>query len=101
MTTEQTACWIFLATAVASENDAAEVASISSAADMINHAVPTQEELQTSLAWLTEKGIILQEGNAYRLTPKGKADYKQASKKTTRMSRIWENLENIVKKYNT
>jgi len=99
MTTEQTISWIFMSTAYASKNDFADLQSISSMADGINRAVPTQEELENSMIWLKEKGLIVQHGDKYALTPKGKSDYKEASKKTTVVFKIWDNLDMILRKY--
>ena len=81
MTDTQTISWIFLSTAIASQTEPADVASISNIADGINHAVPTHKELQTSLTWLIQSGLVVKMGNKYSLTEKGKLDYAEASKK--------------------
>lgn len=101
MTNEQTISWIFLATALASNNGHANLNAIANAADFINHAIPSQDELHTSMAWLTSKGFVINNGSTYSMTSKGKTDYEEASKKTPTLSNVWENLEKIVKKYNT
>jgi hypothetical protein len=58
MTNEQTISWIFLSIALASQTEPTDFSGISSVADGINHAVPTQKELQTSIAWLTTNGLV-------------------------------------------
>lgn len=40
-------------------------------ADAINHAIPTQEELNVSLGWLAHRGLIRKDGELYRLTETG------------------------------
>ena len=62
-------------------------------ADGINHAVPTQKELQISIAWLTNKGLILKNGKRYELTNKGKLEYEAVSKNSDKLLAIWKHLE--------
>ncbi len=99
MTDRQTISWIFLSTAIASEKESADFASISDIADGINHAIPTHKELQTSLTWLTQNGLIIKTGNKYSLTEKGKLDYKESSKDIGTVLKIWENIETRLKRY--
>ena len=93
MTDKQTISWIFLATALATNTKPTDISGISSVADGINHAVPTQKELQTSISWLTTKGLIIKQGKNYELTSKGKLEYETASKNTQTIMKIWENIE--------
>ena len=93
---EQTYSWIFLATAMASETEPANFSSISTIADGINHAVPTHKELQTSLAWLTGKGLVTKIKNKYSLSEKGNPYYNEASKAGS-LPMIWKTLEEILK----
>ncbi|MDB5280239.1 MAG: hypothetical protein JWR61_5194 [Ferruginibacter sp.] len=93
MTDLQTISWIFLATALATNTKPTDISGISSVADGINHAVPTQKELQTSIAWLTTKGLVIKRGKNYELTSKGKLAYESASKNTQTVMKIWENIE--------
>lgn len=93
MTDLQTISWIFLATALATNTKPTDISGISSVADGINHVVPTQKELQTSISWLTTKGLIIKQGKNYELTSKGKLAYESASKNTQTVMKIWENIE--------
>jgi hypothetical protein len=88
-----TISWIFLATALATNTTPADIIGISSVADGINHAVPTQKELQTSISWLATEGLIIKQGKNYELTSKGKLEYEVASKNTKTLMKIWKNLE--------
>ena len=90
MTDLQTISWIFLATALATNTKPTDISGISSVADGINHAIPTQKELQTSISWLTTKGLILKHGKNYELTSKGKLEYELASRNTQTVMKIWE-----------
>ncbi len=93
MTEIQTISWIFLATALATNIKPTDINGISSVADGINHAVPTQKELQTSIFWLTNKELIIKQGRNYELTSKGKLEYKTASKNIQTLMKIWKNIE--------
>lgn len=81
MSDSRTVAWILLSVELASGNDPANYRSISSVADGINHAVPTQRELQCSLSWLVRAGLVLKTGSHYSISPDGKsfiAEYRQA-----------------------
>ena len=93
MTDKQTISWIFLAIALATNTKPTDISGISSVADGINHAVPTQKELQISITWLTTKGLIIKQGKNYELTSKGKLEYELASKNNQTVKKVWENLE--------
>ena len=65
---------------LASGNAPANFHSISSVADGINHAVPTQKELQSSLSWLVKAGLVSKAGSNYSISPAGKSfvsEYRQ------------------------
>jgi predicted transcriptional regulator len=93
MTDKQTISWIFLATALATNTKPTNISGISSVADGINHAIPTQKELQTSISWLIRNELIIKQGKNYELTSKGKSEYEIASNKTVILMKIWENIE--------
>jgi hypothetical protein len=93
MTDIKTISWIFLATAVATNTKPTDINGISAVADGINHVVPTQKELQTSISWLTRQGLIIKHRRNYKLTSKGKLEYETASKNTQTIMKIWENIE--------
>lgn len=95
----QTISWIFLATALATNTKPTDISGISSVADGINHAVPTQKELQTSISWLTTQGLIIKQGKNYELTSKGKLEYEKASKNTQTLMKIWKNIELNLNRY--
>jgi hypothetical protein len=97
MLPSSTISWIFMATALASQNAPADVPSISSAADAINHAIPTGEELQMSFNWLQLRNLITRTEEKFSLTKEGIALYKLASKKTSVWMKIWTNLEQLLK----
>lgn len=89
----QTISWIFLATALATCARPTNSNEISTIADGINHAIPTQKELQTAFSWLLKQGLILKQGKNYKLTSKGKIEYEKASKNTKPLLSIRENIE--------
>lgn len=93
MTAIQTISWIFLATALASSTKPTDINGISSVADGINHSIPTQKELQTSISWLINKGLILKQGKKYELTYEGKNEYEKALKDDKILMLIWKKIE--------
>ena len=91
MTEAQTFSWIFYAVAQASQSDSVSYSGIESVADGINHAVPTQKEMQISLAWAVAQNLIQKEGKRFRLTEEGKRLFDDVSVGT--MMNTWKNLE--------
>jgi hypothetical protein len=65
MTDRQIISWIFYAVAMASQERPVDIKGISMAADGINHAIPTQKELQLALAWLLKEKLIKEEQKKY------------------------------------
>jgi hypothetical protein len=95
----RTIAWIYLAISMASQTEPADFNGISMTADGINHAVPTQKELQTSTFWLMSKSLVKKVGKKYTLTEKGKEDYATAQVETKTLLKMWDNLEKIIKNY--
>lgn len=93
MTEEQTYSWIFTAIAIASPTKPLNYSEISNVADGINHAIPTQKELQTSINWLIKNELIRKIGKKYELSEKGADLFKESSDKESLISNIWKNLE--------
>ncbi|MBP6759678.1 MAG: hypothetical protein KA133_10530 [Flavobacterium sp.] len=89
----QTFSWIFLAIALATSKKPTDINGVSLVADGINHAIPTQKELQTSIAWLIKQGLILKQGKNYELTSNGKIEYDKASKDTKILLSILKKIE--------
>ena len=90
---EHTFAWIFLATALASQTEPTNIKEVSMVADGINHAVPTQKELQTSFSWLTKQGLVVKQAKKYLLTSEGKLVYENASQNTKILQKIIQKLE--------
>lgn len=99
MTEEQIVSWIFLSTALATSTEPSDIRGISIVADGINHAIPTQKELEASLSWLTQNGLVAKKGKKYCLTIEGKIKFENASKSTIIVFEIWKNLEKNIKKF--
>lgn len=95
----RTISWIYLAICIASKNEPVDFDGISMTADGINHAIPTHKEMQRSIKWLSEKGLIRKVENKYTLTPKGKDDYKKATDETNSLVNIWDNMEQKILNY--
>ena len=97
MTEIKNRSWIFLALALGSQQAPVDIKGISEIADGINHAVPTQKELKSSIGWLIKNGYVKQENSKYTLTKKGMIDYNFASVNTNILFNIWKNLEHQLK----
>jgi predicted transcriptional regulator len=93
MTENQLISWIFLSTALASQERPANCSEISMVADGINHSIPTEKEIMSSLNWLINKKLILEENKKYYLTQEGMIKYELATKETKILFKIWSNLE--------
>ena len=100
MTDFQTVSWIFLATALASQERGANAAGILAVADGINHSVPTQKEMQTSLKWLLTRDLVLKEQGKYNLTDQGQELFQQVKKRSDILSKMWEILETDLRRVN-
>ncbi len=96
---KRTIAWIYLSVSIASQTEPADFNGISMIADGINHAVPTQKELQNSTSWLISKGLIKKVGKKYTLTEKGKEDYTTVQKETKTLLNMWNDLEKKIKNY--
>ena len=69
--------WIFLTVT----EQPTSLQDIVGVADFINHAIPTQNELQVSLGWLQAQGLIKKEEGNYLLTEAGVTLRKSVSHK--------------------
>jgi hypothetical protein len=99
MTQEETSSLILLATAIASKTERADFRAISKVAGGINHASPKQKEFETSIAWLINAGLVRKQGIKYSLTSEGQLNYEEASKQSSVLFDIWDNLQIILRKY--
>ena len=93
MKPETTNSWIFLAIAMSSESPTT-IARIIEVADGINHAYPTDKELQAAFDWLSKHDLVLKEGKHFQLTKKGLTLYKEANSKSKRIFGLWKFIEN-------
>jgi hypothetical protein len=91
--------WIFMAIAMASESEAAGFSDISRIADGINHAIPTPKEMQISIKWLLNKGLVTKQGKRYILTSQGLSEYKGAIDYSKSLFKNWKSLEIKLKSY--
>ena len=96
MSDTETISWIFLAIAFASQKEPTDFKGISMVADGINHAVPTQKEMQTSIKWLLNYNLIVNSGKKYSLSEKGLEHFDNSRKGTDKTLEIWKNLEQLI-----
>lgn len=88
----RTLAWIFYSVAMASGDAPASHTDISAAADAINHAVPTQQELNGSLKQLVARGVIETRGKFHGLTPSGEMLFRRAQAVHSTVAAVWQAL---------
>ena len=96
MENPQTISWIFLAIALCSQTEPVDFKSISQIADGINHAVPTEKEMQSSISWLKKEKFIVKVGNKYSLSESGQQFYLKTVSETKGLLEMWRKLENEI-----
>lgn len=84
--------WIFYAVAATSRRAPVSRTDISAAADAINHAVPTQQELNGALHRLAALGLVESRGKFHALTPSGLAMIESAHAGRSTMMAVWDEL---------
>lgn len=88
-----------MAIEIASEKMPANIKSISQIADGINHAVPTEKEMQDSIKWLLNKNLISKNDKKYSLTDLGYRLSSQSKKNTPSLIEICNNLKTTIQNY--
>jgi predicted transcriptional regulator len=96
---DKTISWIFLSIGISSQTGPADFREISMIADGINHAVPNHKELQSSISWLLDKGLVLKHSNRYELSEKGAREFERVSEKGMGYLKMMEKLESILKTF--
>jgi len=96
MNDTETISWIFLAITFASQKEPTDFNGISMIADGINHAVPSQKEMQTSIKWLLNNKLIAKTGKKYSLTDSGFEMVNKSKLNETETLNMWKNLEQLI-----
>lgn len=89
MTDAQTFSWILLCVT----EQGCTRRQISEMADAINHAIPTHQELQSSLRWLQERGLVREDGSRFALTDTGAALLARLRSPTRPIMQTWHAVE--------
>jgi len=87
-----TAAWIFLAVHYACSKTGAGLRDIEAAADGINHAIPTQEELRSSFKILLDREFLTKHGKRYFLTTEGQNLITEAQDQSKTVMGVWSFL---------
>ena len=91
-TSPKTVAWIFYAVAMASQVAPAPRRGISEVADGINHAVPTQQELNGSLRLLQARGLVQADGASFSLSSAGLMLLSSARAGNSTVFSVWHAL---------
>jgi hypothetical protein len=94
----RTVAWILYAAGIAAGRAPASLTDISTAADAINHAVPTHRELAGSLSWLASHGLVESAGRFHALSPAGRVLLEQAQSSSPTVSGVWAHLAEGVRR---
>lgn len=89
MTDARTFSWILLCVS----EEGSTHPQISEIADGINHAIPTHHELQTSLRWLQEQGLVRKDGSRYALAEAGASLLARLRSPTRSIMHTWHLVE--------
>ena len=68
-------------------------------ADYINRSILTREDLETSLSWLLQQGLITRDQNHFQFTPKGSALFDRSRGENKTFSAFIENVEKEFNEY--
>lgn len=88
--------WIFLSIAMGSEIEPITFDGISLIADGINHSVPNQKEINSSISYLLKNNLIIKNGKKYSLSENGKTIFLKSSNKNKTILKIWGDIETIL-----
>ncbi|MDR0480586.1 MAG: winged helix-turn-helix domain-containing protein [Gallionellaceae bacterium] len=86
MTESQTFAWILLSV----PDSPGTLQDIITMADAINHAIPTQHELQTSLGWLQARGLVRKDGRRFCTTDAGAQLLNRLRRPRQTMMKMWD-----------
>jgi hypothetical protein len=88
-TDPRTLAWILYSVAIASGKAPASRTDISTAADVINHAVPTQQELNGALTQLVASRLVESHGKFHILSPSGLTLFQAAQAGRPTVMAVW------------
>ena len=83
---------------MAADQAPASLTDISAAADAINHAVPTQQELSSSLSWLQAHDLVESQGRFHLLSERGRNLVGQSRADASTVSAVWAHLVEAVRR---
>jgi hypothetical protein len=92
MTAAKTYAWILLSVSASGSTRRA----ISEMADAIQHAVPTHLEMETSLQWLQERGLVRGDGRRFARTGAGEQLLERFRSPTRPILQTWELLSGAI-----
>jgi len=92
MTEAQTYSWIFYAASLIAQKEPVKIREIESVADGINHAVPTQKEISSSIRWLQSKDLLTKERKKIILTQEGADLASKLTKAHRTTMKAWDSI---------
>jgi len=91
--------WILLAIYLWDKNSVTQ-SEILHSADAINHAMPLQGELEHAIRFLTQQGLVENNGEFYAITNSGQAILESAHDGASNVFDAWKALEERIASYN-
>jgi hypothetical protein len=94
----KTIAWILYSVEMAASKSPASLTDVSVAADAINHAVPTQQELSSSLKWLQAHGLVETHGRFHSLSERGRDLVGLSRANASTVSAVWAHLKEEIQR---
>jgi hypothetical protein len=91
---ERSDTWIFLC--IPLEGPGTDRKSILGTADYINHAIPTEQELEGALSRGVEAGLLETKNDRYFFAEKYRKQIKKIFKSSKNIFKVWDELEKFL-----
>lgn len=91
---EHSDAWIFLC--IPLEGPGTDRKNILGTADYINHAVPTEQELEGALKRGMEAGLLVSEDGRYHFSEKYRKQMKKIFNSSKNIFKVWDELEKFL-----
>lgn len=88
--------WIFLSIAHGQSKVGVSLEGLISTADCINHAIPTDREIEDAINRLVAAGFVAIENERFKLTNSAEKLFKRIYKKTKSLLKQWQLLEKFL-----
>ncbi len=85
--------WIFISMAFYQGEASTSLRDLIATADYINHAIPTDEEIEGAINRLSSAGLVIVQEGHFHLSPAGRIILQEFHGKRTSLLKMWELVE--------